>query len=322
MRSRVHRGRSMVLGLLLAVALPGAAQAAVEKPTVTTKAASNVQQSTALLNGAVDPNGAETTYFFQIGPTSVYGINSPETGVGKGGSPVNVSFQSEGLAPATTYHYRIVAKNSKGLVKGSDRTFKTRRQPLGLVLNATENPIRFNAFTTLTGQLTGTGNANQQVVLQSNPFPYSQGFASTGNALVTNPDGGFAFLLPPVTINTQYRVLMPEKPSVVSPIVSLGVKVRVLTKAKPGKVRKGRRVRFSGTVVPAADGAQVLVQKLVNNVWTNVAETVTRHLDGASSSYRRRVKVRKSGSYRILVNVTDGAHVPNIGRTIKIRVRR
>src|SRR3954447_23288114 len=72
MRSRVRRGRSMTLGVLLALAAPGVAQAAVTKPAVTTKAPSNVSQSAAQLNGSVNPNGAATTYFFQIGPTSVY----------------------------------------------------------------------------------------------------------------------------------------------------------------------------------------------------------------------------------------------------------
>src|SRR4051794_1423957 len=114
MRSRVHRGRSMTLALLLTVALPGAAQAAVEKPAVTTQAPSNVAQSSAQLNGTVDPNGAETTYFFQIGPTSVYGSQTPETSAGKGTKALKVSAPADGLAPATTYHFRIVARNSKG----------------------------------------------------------------------------------------------------------------------------------------------------------------------------------------------------------------
>jgi hypothetical protein len=31
--------------------------------------------------------------------------------------------------------------------------------------------------------------------------------------------------------------------------------------------------------------------------------------------------VRHSGSYRVLVNITDGAHVSNIGRTVGISIR-
>ena len=61
---------------------------------------------------------------------------------------------------------------------GGDRTFKTLRQPLGVVLAATPNPAPFNGPTTLAGTLTGTGNANRSVVLQANPFPYTQGFVA------------------------------------------------------------------------------------------------------------------------------------------------
>src|SRR5919199_3035128 len=113
MKTGVHRGRSMTLvALALALVLPGTAQAAATKPTVTTKAASNVGQTTVQLNGSVNPNGAETRYFFQIGTTSLYGSNSPETAIGSGTKTVNVSAPVADLTPATTYHYRIVAINS------------------------------------------------------------------------------------------------------------------------------------------------------------------------------------------------------------------
>ncbi|MEA2296950.1 MAG: hypothetical protein QOE86_4589 [Solirubrobacteraceae bacterium] len=310
-----------LVSVALGLALPGVAQAAVTRPTVTTKAASNVAQSTAQLNGAVNPNGADTTYFFQIGTTSLYGINSPETAAGKGTKTVNVSAPVDQLAPATTYHFRIVAKNAKGLSKGKDRTFKTQRQPLGLALSPMANPITFNASTTLTGQLSGTGNGGQQVVLQYNAYPYDKGFANAGNPLVTNADGTFSFPLINQTLNTQFRVLMPQKPAVVSPIVSLGVMVGVHTKARPTRVRRGHRVRFSGTIAPAADGQQVVIQRYLHKQWVQVAKTVARHVDGASSSYRRRVKVRHGGRYRVLVNVTDGAHVSNAGRIVRVRLR-
>lgn len=321
MTSAVHRGRSMALaGVALALVLPAAAQAAVTRPTVTTKAASNIAQSTAQLNGSVNPNGAATTYFFQIGTTSLYGANSPETAVGNGTKVVNVSAPVDSLAPATKYHFRIIARNAKGLVKGADRTFTTKRQPLGLVLNATANPIPFNSSTALTGQLSGTGNGGQKVVLENNPFPYTQGFAVVGNQLVTNPDGTFSFPLLNQLVNTQYRVLMPDKPSVVSPIVSLGVKVAVHTHGTPHHVHSGRRVRFTGKISPTADGQQVQIQKLVNGQWVQIAQTVARHHDANNSTFRRRVKIRHSGSYRVFVNVADGAHAPNNGRTIKIKI--
>ena len=47
----------------------------------------------------------------------------------------------------------------------------------------------------LAGTLSGTGNASRQVVLQSNPFPYIQGFVATTNVQLTNAQGAFSFPL-------------------------------------------------------------------------------------------------------------------------------
>jgi hypothetical protein len=127
-----------------------------------------------------------------------------------------------GLGPATAYHYRLVAQNAHGLTVGKDRSFKTRAQPLGVTLAASPNPVALGAATTLSGILTGTGNPNRAVVLQANPFPYTQGFADVANSQLTNAQGGFAFPLPSVALNTQFRVVMTDRPTVVSPIVTVG----------------------------------------------------------------------------------------------------
>ena len=183
---RVGR-RLATSALVLVLGTAANASAASTKPAVKTGAAADVAIQSATLTGSVDPNGAKTTYFFQIGATSLYG---GQTGPALGRLGVQsraVTAQVTGLAPATTYHYRIVASNRRGLVKGSDRTFKTKAQPLGVSLAATPNPVLFAGSVTLAGQLTGTGNAGRQVVLQSNPFPYTQGFVNAANPQVTDP---------------------------------------------------------------------------------------------------------------------------------------
>ena len=45
--------------------------------------------------------------------------------VGAGNSPVSVSAHLEGLKGGTTYHYRVFAQNSAGIVRASDATFNT-----------------------------------------------------------------------------------------------------------------------------------------------------------------------------------------------------
>ena len=227
---------------LAGMLVPAAASAQARKPVPTTGGASSVTESTVVLNGAVNPRGAETRYFFQFGLTRLYGATSAPLSVGAGNARRRVSVAVNALAPFTTYHYRLVAQSSKGMVFGRDRTFKTRRQPLGLVLGATPNPVRVGGATTLSGTLTGTGNANRQVVLQANPYPYTQGFQDVGNVLVTDASGNFAFNILGVPVNTQYRVAMPSRPEIASPLIAVGAVTRVTTRKRPP--RRGR-TRFT-----------------------------------------------------------------------------
>ncbi|HEY1540357.1 MAG TPA: hypothetical protein VGF63_13220, partial [Solirubrobacteraceae bacterium] len=209
----------------LSLAVPATALGAGAKPAVTTGSVAQVTPSTASLLGKVDPSGDATTYLFQYGTTSLYGATTAPVAAGAGTKAVSVIGTVVALAPATTYHYRLVAANGHGQVRGADRTFKTKAQPLGLTLAATPNPVGLGKPTVLAGTLSGTGNAGRQVVLQSNPFPYTQGFQTTSNVQLTSPTGVFEFPLLSVPTNTQYRVLIPTKPEIVSPIVTLGVAV-------------------------------------------------------------------------------------------------
>jgi multidrug efflux pump subunit AcrA (membrane-fusion protein) len=62
----------------------------------------------------VDPNGAETTYFFQYGTTTVYGSQTTPTTLDAGTTSVTLSVPVRGLHAASSYVFRLVASNSKG----------------------------------------------------------------------------------------------------------------------------------------------------------------------------------------------------------------
>jgi phosphodiesterase/alkaline phosphatase D-like protein len=96
-------------------------------PTVVTKAASSITQTTATLNATVNPNGGEvSTCKFEYGTTESYESSLPCSSLpGSGTSPVAVSAALIGLSPNTTYHFRIVATNSGGTTDGADQAFKT-----------------------------------------------------------------------------------------------------------------------------------------------------------------------------------------------------
>jgi hypothetical protein len=305
---------------LVALVAPAAAGAA-SKPAVTTGGVANITPTTAQLNGKVDANGADTAYFFEIGTTTLYGTRTAAVAIGSGTSPKGVSAAVGGLAPATRYHYRLVAQNRLGVAKGADRTFKTKVQPLGLVLAANPPAVAPGGSTTLAGQLTGTNRAGRQVVLQRNAFPYTAGFANAANAQVTDANGNFAFAILAVPVTTQFRVLMPSKPEIASPIVVVGAALQVKTRIK--KVKRHRHsvsVRFRGSVTPESDGKRVSIQKLRAGVWTEIAHTHAVDAGASKSRFRTRVRLFRSGSYRV-VAVSDGAFVSGAGRTLTIHVR-
>ncbi len=307
--------------LALALALPTTAQAATA-PVATTGGAASVAQQTARLTASVDPNAAATTVQFQYGTTSAYGAVTPEQAVtGDGKKPVIADIS--GLAPATTYHYRLIARNAKGLSKGADRSFKTKVQPLGVTFAATPNPLLTGGTTTLAGQLTGTGNGGRDVVLQSNPFPYTQGFKAVGNKLVTDAAGNFSFGLQMVALNTQFRVALPDKPAVVSPIVVVSVAVRVSTHLGAKTVKRGSKLTFKGSVSPdKTGGTPIAIQKLNSKKhWVTVSGTVTHPSSSSAATYSKRVKIRSGGKYRVYAGVTNGSYVPNTGTTVTIHTK-
>ena len=117
----------LILVVCLLLALPSVALAAA--PAATTGAASGVTRSAATLSGAVDPNGTATTWYFEYGTTTAYGLQSAGGDAGAGDDPVGVSTAVSGLSAGTTYHYRLVAVNADGTAPGGDRTFRTAAGP-------------------------------------------------------------------------------------------------------------------------------------------------------------------------------------------------
>jgi hypothetical protein len=98
-------------------------------PKVTTEAATEVTGSRARLNATVNPNGTDTHYYFQYGPTTSYGNTipaSPGMDIGSGTGGIYTWNMIENLQPGTTYHFRIVASNSWGTSYGTDQAFTTQ----------------------------------------------------------------------------------------------------------------------------------------------------------------------------------------------------
>jgi len=83
----------------------------------------------AQLSGGVYPNGIDTTYWWEYGPTTAYGQQTPLALAGSGTARVSVGATIGGLAAGTAYHYRLVAISPDGTTAGADATFATTGNP-------------------------------------------------------------------------------------------------------------------------------------------------------------------------------------------------
>jgi hypothetical protein len=125
-------------------------------PAVTTKAASSVADTTARLNGSVNPNGQATTYYFEYGTSTSYGTKTAAASAGAGTSAKSVSAAVSGLVPGAVYHFRLVATNASGTTLGADLAFATSGKPV--VQTAAPTAVT-GTSATLTGTVDRSGHA-------------------------------------------------------------------------------------------------------------------------------------------------------------------
>jgi hypothetical protein len=289
-------------------------------PKISASYATYVTFSSVVLNGYLNPHGQAANYYFQYGPTSGYGAQTPLAPGGNTTTGVKVSQQVSGLQALTTYHFRFVAISAAGTTTGPDRTFTTTKVPLSLQIAGVPNPVPYGSPFTVEGNLSGTGSASHAVVLQINPFPYTAGFKTLGNPELTSPTGAFSFPVVGLLENAQLRVTTVGSPFVVSPIVTEGVAIRVAFHARRLRRHGHIDVRLYGTVAPAEVGALVGFQLLKPGERSvNEGGTVVKSATTTTSRFSRTIRLRHPGLYRALVKVSDGTHVSAYSAPVLVR---
>jgi len=155
-------------------------------PVVVTGIASEITDTTATLNGTVNPSGSETTYHFEYGLTTAYGSTTTSASVGSGFAAVPVSAALTGLIPGTLYHFRLTATNSGGTFNGADGSFTagvTGPNPPIVVTGAASN-IGDTAAT-----LSGTVNPAGSETTYHFEYGLTTGYGST--TTITSAGSGF-----------------------------------------------------------------------------------------------------------------------------------
>lgn len=97
-------------------------------PSVLANGPASVTTNSAVINGSVNSNNAQTNFWFEFGPTSSLGQITTAQSIGSGNSWQLVTGNLSGLEPEKTYYYRVVAQNNYGTSRGGIISFTTKSQ--------------------------------------------------------------------------------------------------------------------------------------------------------------------------------------------------
>jgi phosphodiesterase/alkaline phosphatase D-like protein len=228
-------------------------------PTARTAPATLVGPTSARLNGAVNPGGRATSWWFEYGTSTRYGSRTAARNAGSGGAEAAVQAQVTGLRQGTTYHFRLVARSSEGTATGADAMLTT--DPYAAVVTAAATSVTatsavFNGTVNPRGRATtwwfeygtSTRDGSRTAIADA-------GVDATAIA-VSAPVGG---LRP----NTSYSVRLVARSSVGT---FSGANVRFHTTAAPEAATRPptsigpSSATVGGTVNPAGRAASVWVE--------------------------------------------------------------
>lgn len=143
-------------------------------PSVSTYAATGVDQYSATLNGRVDGNGTYTTRWFRYGTSTGY-MNMTTSSVNNGSGSRSVSEYVSNLNPNTTYYYQTVAQNSYGTIYGSTQSFTTNSSwidnsnQISVITTVATNVQQTSA--SINGLLMNTGSTSSNVYFEYGTTP-------------------------------------------------------------------------------------------------------------------------------------------------------
>jgi len=222
----------------------------------------NVGATTATLGGGVYPNGLDTTYFWQYGTTTSYGAQTQPVDMGAGQAPGFATAALAGLAPATMYHYRLVAQNTDGTTYGYDSQLVTASPPV-----LTANPSIGGAARvgqTLSANPGGWALAGGSYAYQwqrsANGWTWTSIAGATGSGYTVGAADGSDYLRVAVTASNAYGGTTATSPAL-GPVPATFMSTAVLAgprwTARPRISIDAGRVGNTLTITPAKWAARL-----------------------------------------------------------------
>ena len=154
-------------------------------PGAVTRQAGSVTSVAAILNGTVNPNGAETTVGFEWGVDTGYGgyINAIQNPV-SGTDDQEVSAEISGLIPGKTYHFRVSGTNSEGIAYGLDESFDTPGADISVQKTVSNSKAGVGSEVVFTIMVTNNGPDNATGIEATDKLP-------TGLVYINDDSEGF-----------------------------------------------------------------------------------------------------------------------------------
>ena len=178
-----------ILATLGVVVCVGASpQAAFAAPVIGEESTVGVSQTAATLQAEVNPNGSDTQYRFEYGPSTSYEKSIPVPDKDIGTSPQTVSALATGLVSGGTYHFRVVASNSEGTNAAPDFVFTTHSAPSSFELP----DKRSYELVTPIEKTHNSGDVRRMYFLETSGFPVES--SPSGNAVTYIGEGFYEAL--------------------------------------------------------------------------------------------------------------------------------
>jgi hypothetical protein len=287
-------------------------------PAVARTGVAQAGPESATLRSTIDPNGADTSYFFEYGRTRSFGSRTPDRTLAEGDTGVEVTEALAGLQPFRRYYFRVVATNSAGTARSQTRSLVTARKPTAITLEV-DGRTPWSEGIEVFGRVSGVGINGIPVGLERQEFDFTGPFSSVGTPFPVRADrsGRFRIFVPSLFTTTRLRALTHTAVQVISEPVT--APVTVLVGAARRVTRKRARIR--GSVRPAVpNGRAVLQRRSRTGRWAFVKGGRLFPLGESRSRYAFSVKrARTARRYRVRVFPRDdGAHYSASSRSVKV----
>lgn len=287
-------------------------------PAATTQSASDVGPTSARLRGVVDPNRAQTVWYFEYGRRTSLDQRTPVRTLSAGDDPVAVSAEIGGLPQNRRRYFRLVAESPAGITRGVVRRLTTLREPSRITIKLDRPVVTWGAGLNVSGRVRGRGVSRIPLALER-----QDPLTGTWIQMSTTPAdsrGRYQIAVPSLYALTRLRVITRSLIVAISPQVWAYVAVRV--GISPRRAKSKRRIRFEGSVFPGVPNAVASLQKRSpKGRWVRVRRVRMAESDSSRSKYGVGIRrPRRAGRYRVAVLPRDeGLHVTGRSRVIRLK---